>query len=182
VTAYHGAAPLINNSAVLSAAAGLLGTEAYHAGAIRALAAKMAGQVVFPYGVTVAQIFGAISDLRNTLGGSGLDQGLLYSEGSNGYPVNTTYNITTPFNTTTTVQDPNAYYRYINLVPTDSNSLPFSRTAEQVLRHMMHCVECCAHHVWGVVLCSGALVRPAVVCQPNFDCCTGLLELSCTAT
>ncbi len=56
VTAYKGAAALINSSAVLTAAAGLLGTEAYHAGAIRALLAPLASTTVFPYDVTVAQI------------------------------------------------------------------------------------------------------------------------------
>jgi len=35
VTAYHGAAPFIKKSALLNAAAGILGIEAYHAGSIR---------------------------------------------------------------------------------------------------------------------------------------------------
>jgi hypothetical protein len=37
VTAYHGAAASIRNSDYLAAAAGILGTEAYHAGGIRTL-------------------------------------------------------------------------------------------------------------------------------------------------
>lgn len=56
VTAYKGAAALLQNKDVLTAAAGLLGTEAYHAGAIRALLAPMAGTTVFPFNATVAQI------------------------------------------------------------------------------------------------------------------------------
>lgn len=43
VTAYHGAAPLISSTAILAAAAGIVGTEAYHAGAIRTLIAQMGG-------------------------------------------------------------------------------------------------------------------------------------------
>lgn len=43
VTAYHGAVTLISSASVLTAAAGILGTEAYHAGEIRTLIAQMGG-------------------------------------------------------------------------------------------------------------------------------------------
>ena len=60
VTAYHGAAPLISNKAILDKAAGILAVEAYHAGQIRtalfALGAKTQTQ--------------AISNLRATLDGT----------------------------------------------------------------------------------------------------------------
>ena len=66
VTAYKGAAPLIQSKAILVAAAGLLAVEAYHAGEIRTiLYAKGAFEPV-----------AKISNLRNALGGPGLDQGI----------------------------------------------------------------------------------------------------------
>ena len=37
VTAYHGAAPFIRSTSVLNSAAGILGTEAYHASFIRSM-------------------------------------------------------------------------------------------------------------------------------------------------
>jgi hypothetical protein len=43
VTAYHGAVTLISSPKVLAAAAGILGTEAYHAGEIRTLIAQTGG-------------------------------------------------------------------------------------------------------------------------------------------
>lgn len=46
VTAYHGAVTLISSSSVLAAAAGILGTEAYHAGEIRTLIAQIGGTVL----------------------------------------------------------------------------------------------------------------------------------------
>ena len=67
VTAYSGAAPLLTNPANIPAAAGLLGTEAYHAGAIRALLSDIGA------GVAV----GLISNLRKALSGANDDQGIL---------------------------------------------------------------------------------------------------------
>lgn len=43
VTAYHGATTLISSSTILAAAAGIMGTEAYHAGEIRTLIAQTGG-------------------------------------------------------------------------------------------------------------------------------------------
>lgn len=60
VTAYHGAAPLITNPAILDRAAGILAVEAYHAGIIRT--------VLFALGMQVETQ--AISTLRTKLDGT----------------------------------------------------------------------------------------------------------------
>jgi hypothetical protein len=65
VTAYRGAAPLLNNKVVLSAAAGILGAEAYHAANIR--------NKIFELGGTAQGAAQKISDLRDTLDGAGDD-------------------------------------------------------------------------------------------------------------
>ena len=56
-------------------AVGILGTEAYHSGAIRTKLKQVEGASVFPYGVRVGTIISAISTLRASVG-SGKDNGL----------------------------------------------------------------------------------------------------------
>jgi hypothetical protein len=114
VTAYHGGAPLITNKDYLSAAAGILGVEAYHAGIVRTLLYQM--------GSTTQTYAAQISALRASLSGASDDQGVV-----------------------TTGSSPVA-----NLVPTDSNSLVFSRTTRQVL-----------NIVYGAANASSGLFYPA---------------------
>ncbi|GAA4022190.1 ferritin-like domain-containing protein [Deinococcus rubellus] len=104
VTAYKGAARLITNPDYLEAAAGILAVEAYHAGEVRT---QLYAQRAAPtgYGVNVAQLIGAISALRASVGG-GKDQGI------------------TSDNTATGAA---------NIVPTDANSIAFSRSTAEVL-------------------------------------------------
>jgi hypothetical protein len=62
VTAYHGAAPLLTSSANLSAAAGILSVEAYHAGLIRTTI-----NAIDPNGTTIGSYTNLISKLRAEL-------------------------------------------------------------------------------------------------------------------
>ena len=94
VTAYKGAAPLINNKGYLEAAAGILAVEAYHAGIIRS--------ALYRKGLfTEAR---KISNVRDAVDGSSDDD-----------------------------QTIRAGHKHANLVPTDDNSIAFSRTANNVL-------------------------------------------------
>ena len=93
VTAYRGAAPLVQNKTVLSAAAGILAVEAYHASEVRVL--------LLSRGFAAATQ--RVSALRAALSGAQDDQGVVDANGN------------------------------ANIVPTDANSLTFSRTARQVL-------------------------------------------------
>lgn len=77
VTAYKGAAPLINNKTFLEAAAGILAVEAYHASNIRSVlfARELAAPTV------------AISDARDSLDGpEDLDQGVILDGRANIVP------------------------------------------------------------------------------------------------
>jgi len=66
VTAYHGAAPMIQSKAYLDVAAGILATEAYHAATVRTLLLQMGK----------APATAAISALRAAASGAADDQGV----------------------------------------------------------------------------------------------------------
>lgn len=74
VTAYRGGAGLLTNSDVISAAAGVLGTEAYHAGLIRTTLISLQDP-------TVSDIAEKISDLRDALDGPSDDDQDLWKNG-----------------------------------------------------------------------------------------------------
>ena len=79
VTAYRGAAPLISNKVFLSAAAGILATEAYHMGMVRSTLYRM--------GIAARQAANAISDARDLLDGpDDLDQGIVVNGKANIVP------------------------------------------------------------------------------------------------
>ena len=107
VTAYHGAAPFIRNSEYLSAAAGILAVEAYHAGAIRALLLDRNQDTP-----SLAGIAQKISDLRDAADGTGdNDQG-----------------ITGDTDNMALLDGTN-----VNIAPTDGSGIAFSRTFSQIL-------------------------------------------------
>lgn len=79
VTAYRGAAPLLRNRTILSAAAGILGAEAYHASEIRTL--------IYQTGATAHEAAQKISDLRDSLDGADdRDQGVVLNAVANIVP------------------------------------------------------------------------------------------------
>ena len=103
VTAYKGAAALITNKTYLEAAAGILAVEGYHAAIIRTTLYGK-GISTTPSLITSAN---AISDARDSLDGSSDDD----------------QGITAAVNGMTQA----------NIVPTDANSIVYSRTTSQVL-------------------------------------------------
>lgn len=104
VTAYHGAATLLASKTYLSAAAGILAVEAYHAAIIRTTLYAM-GLMNPPPPIDPYKATGAISALRSKLDGTNNDdQGI---QGAN-----------------PTIS---------NIVDADSNALAYARTTGQVL-------------------------------------------------
>jgi hypothetical protein len=93
VTAYKGAAPLIDNKTYLDAAAGILAVEAYHAGIVRASL----------YAKGLQSAVQKLSDARDSLDGASDDDRGIGSK------------------------------KRGNLVPTDGNSIAYSRTPGAVL-------------------------------------------------
>ena len=119
VTAYNGAAPLISTAGIaagyLTAAAGILAVEAYHAGYVRTyLTAQsiMQGTTAYPY----ALFANRVSALRAALGG-GNETPLTATLASSTVPVTATSPTVSPS----------------SIVPANSNSLAYSRTTSQVL-------------------------------------------------
>ncbi|KAL3144360.1 hypothetical protein ABBQ32_004115 [Trebouxia sp. C0010 RCD-2024] len=106
VTAYKGALTSFKSKDIMTAAAGIMAVEAYHAGYVRTALIE-SGDVVTPYGVNVTTIVNAIAAGRDMLDGTEFnsDEGI--------------YNAMTG--------------DYI-LVPTDGNAIAFSRTPAQVLQ------------------------------------------------
>lgn len=78
VTAYNGAAPLIQSKAYLGAAASILAVEAYHAGSIRTLLSQL------NQGPATA----AISAVRAAASGAADDQGVIWNNHANITPTN----------------------------------------------------------------------------------------------
>ena len=76
VTAYHGAAPLVENKQILAAAAGILGVEAYHASEVRLLLFQL----------NQGSVTQAISNLRAQLSQAADDQGVVLNGVANIVP------------------------------------------------------------------------------------------------
>lgn len=122
VTAYKGGAQFLRNRDFLTAAAGILSVEGYHAGLVRTILTARAedGETVTfntsegDQTVPLGAVINAISGARDSLDGDDdLDQGIT-GDGVNSVSIyGTNYDAT-------------------NIVPTDGNGITFSRTPAQI--------------------------------------------------
>lgn len=113
VTAYKGGAQFIRNREFLTAAAGILSVEGYHAGLVRTILTSRRDQMLGNTGLTIGQAVNAISDARDSLDGdSDIDQGI--------------------GDTNTTVSIYNSSIAATNIVPTNDSGITFTRTPGQV--------------------------------------------------
>lgn len=118
VTAYHGAAQYIDSKEILTAAAGILAVEAYHAGIIRT--SLFAAQTNNP-DLMIFKETRLISALRNTLAHSGSVQPN-WSPNPDDQGIGGVESVISGGTRT-----------LANLVPTDANGLAFARQPAQVL-------------------------------------------------
>ncbi|GAY58337.1 hypothetical protein CUMW_186300 [Citrus unshiu] len=112
LTGYVGANPNLQNAISKRLVAGLLGVESGQDAVIRAFLYEKANEKVHPYGIRVAEFTNKISQLRNTLGRSGIkDEGLVVPKalGAEGKIEG-------------------------NVLAGDENSVAYDRTPEEVLR------------------------------------------------
>eukprot|EP00798_Chlamydomonas_sp_ICE-L_P003516 gene3516-13586_t len=107
----QGAAALIEDKGILTAAAQILAVEGYHAGAIRTLLYQNQGKkAINSPKLKVRDVVQAISDLRDAVDGpADMDSGV------------------------TVASQCRNEYRASNIVPTDVNGLIYTRTTDQVL-------------------------------------------------
>lgn len=115
VTAYHGAAPLIANKAILDKAAGILATEAYHAGIIRTS--------LFVGGFSSQTT--AISNLRATLDGT------IGTVNQDDFGVGTT--AAPMLADVSNAMNGSLLGGFPNQLPPGNNAIAFDRTTRQVL-------------------------------------------------
>jgi len=144
VTAYSGAAPLISAAGVaagyLTAAAGIMAVEAYHAGYVRTYLTAQSiaqGTTAYPY----ALLANRVSLLRASLGG-GNETPLVASLAS----------ATVPVTATSPTVSPSAI-----VAATTANSIAYARTTDQVL-----------HIVYGTYAASGGSTDMAGVSKGGF--------------
>jgi hypothetical protein len=124
VTAYKGASPLITNKTFLQAAAGILAVEAYHSAIVRTTLYGRGAAT----GSTLYDTVRRISDARDTVDGAATDkdQGIA--------PMNVS---------ATTTAGANQQLLASNIVPTDANSIAYSRSTNEVL-HIVYLTQAAA--------------------------------------